>query len=196
MSSTQLPVICGAAVLPVSRPPAGVPDGLHDQGGAVCERASRTTTTGHAAWIAAYRLTEPSTIAVNGPLPREPTTSNWASSPQSVTATGGRSGQQLGVNRHARRDLRSPLGGGVQRALSAPRDDIGDAADIAETYGTSHPRLHFGSGYDPQRCAASFGFLYSTVNRLNSGAWASPASSSGMDQASPSSAGYPARGWL
>ncbi len=37
--------------------------------------ASLVTTTGEEAWLAAYRLTEPSSRAVNAPVPREPSTS-------------------------------------------------------------------------------------------------------------------------
>ena len=51
--------------------------------------SSRTTTTGPDAWLAAYRLTEPSTIAVKAPRPREPTTSISAPAPASVTAWAG-----------------------------------------------------------------------------------------------------------
>ena len=42
--------------------------------------------TGVDAWLAAYRLTEPSSRAVNAPVPREPSTSISAPDPLSVTA--------------------------------------------------------------------------------------------------------------
>ena len=48
--------------------------------------SSRMTTTGLDAWLAAYRLTEPSSRAVNAPVPREPSTSISAPAPLSVTA--------------------------------------------------------------------------------------------------------------
>ena len=48
--------------------------------------SSRTTTTGHAARVAAYLLTEPSIIAAKPPAPRAPTTSMDASAPLSATA--------------------------------------------------------------------------------------------------------------
>ena len=51
--------------------------------------SSRTTTTGHAAWAAAYLLTEPSTIAAKPPAPRAPTTSMDASAPLSTIASAG-----------------------------------------------------------------------------------------------------------
>ena len=47
------------------------------------------TTTGQAAWAAAYRLTDPSVSAVNAPAPREPTTSIDAPDPLSATAWAG-----------------------------------------------------------------------------------------------------------
>ena len=50
---------------------------------------SRTTTTGQAAWEAAYRLTDPRISAVNAPMPREPTTSIEAPDPASVIALRG-----------------------------------------------------------------------------------------------------------
>ena len=48
--------------------------------------SSLMTTTGQDAWLAAYRLTEPSSRAVNAPMPREPSTSICAPAPLSVTA--------------------------------------------------------------------------------------------------------------
>jgi hypothetical protein len=48
--------------------------------------SSLTTTTGQDAWLAAYRLTEPSSRVVNAPMPREPSTSICAPAPLSVTA--------------------------------------------------------------------------------------------------------------
>ena len=50
---------------------------------------SRTTTTGHGAWVAAYPLTDPRTMAANAPTPREPTTSISAPDPLAVTASAG-----------------------------------------------------------------------------------------------------------
>ena len=44
------------------------------------------TTTGQDAWLATYRLTEPSSRAVNAPRPREPSTSISAPEPR-VTAS-------------------------------------------------------------------------------------------------------------
>ncbi len=49
----------------------------------------RTTTTGQAARVAAYLLTEPRIIAVNPPAPRAPTTSMAASVPLATTARAG-----------------------------------------------------------------------------------------------------------
>jgi hypothetical protein len=51
--------------------------------------ARRATITGHAARIAAYRLTDPRTIAANPPAPRAPTTSMAAPEPQAATARAG-----------------------------------------------------------------------------------------------------------
>ena len=51
--------------------------------------SSRTTTTGQGARVAAYLLTEPSTIAANPPAPRAPTTSMDAPAPLSATASAG-----------------------------------------------------------------------------------------------------------
>jgi len=50
--------------------------------------SSRTTTTGQDAWMAAYRLTDPSSSAVNAPAPRDPTTSISAPEPLPELSTG------------------------------------------------------------------------------------------------------------
>ena len=55
--------------------------------------SSRTTTTGHGAWVAAYRLTDPRISALNAPTPREPTTSISAPDPLSATAWAGAPGR-------------------------------------------------------------------------------------------------------
>ena len=51
--------------------------------------SSRTTATGQRAWVAAYLLTEPSSIAAKPPAPREPTTSMAAPDASSASARAG-----------------------------------------------------------------------------------------------------------
>ena len=119
--------------------------------------SSRMTTTGQDAWLAAYRLTEPSSRAVNAPMPREPSTSISAPAPHSVTAcAAGPVSWSVSISTPACR-LGGPLGRRGQRLVTLAEQDVGHPLVLARARARPHPGRRLRGGHDPQRGAAERG---------------------------------------
>ena len=99
--------------------------------------------------MAAYLLTEPSSIAANPPDPRAPTTSMSAPAPLSVTASAGGPGQQAGIDERPRGDFPRPRDGLAQRAGGFAGQLVGDR--LRDRVARAHARRQGGRRHDPQR---------------------------------------------